>query len=250
MNKKAQGHVEVVISFVIFIGFLFFIFLVFNPFQQSANPKLVDFVFNKLDDRLSVEMSQVSFNLDIPQTQCFEILDVELFNDLNCRDNNLIVEVKSPSGIVQKINTNKIFNGFQIDFLPGAKFYTIYCAPDLEESSFSPSTCNVLNSDDYSLGIINDKKVWSESKLVELTQSYDQNYNGMKRDISGRDDFGLSLLLPDSDVDIASFGGVEIKMPAEDKNIQGVNVFVNVIPVDVLGKDAKISRYKAKISVW
>ena len=48
-NKAGQQHLEVIISFAIFIGFLIFLFIIFNPFKAPSDPKISDTVFINLE---------------------------------------------------------------------------------------------------------------------------------------------------------------------------------------------------------
>ncbi|MBS3100477.1 hypothetical protein J4463_04690, partial [Candidatus Pacearchaeota archaeon] len=52
-SKKALGHVEVVVSFIIFIGFVTFLFVIFNPFKQSNGANAAENVFNALEQNLT-----------------------------------------------------------------------------------------------------------------------------------------------------------------------------------------------------
>lgn len=238
MNKKAQGtHIEIVISFVIFIGFLLFLIVVFNPLQQTENPKMVDFIFNDLNKEMSVERGKVSFsNKSAISGNCFSLQSSELIEDLNCSQNDIVVKHKTSSGFSQ-VDASVSDDRINISDDEGG-FYTIYCAPGLDESSFSDSCDSV----DFSLGIIKKRKIWSEEKLVDLKD----NFGRYKSRISDKD-FGFELIGKNSE-EVKKLGGDFINVSSGKPD--SVSVFAKTFPIEVLRNNASVERYKARVFVW
>ncbi|MEA3329728.1 MAG: hypothetical protein U9Q06_03210 [Nanoarchaeota archaeon] len=249
MENKAQVHVEMILSFVIFVGLVFFLFLVFQPFKQSSNPQLADFVFNKLDNKIAIEMRRVSVGLDVVPPGCFEVSG--LVEDLGCGipGNELVVWYRDLGGIMKKGNAEVVGNNVHVGFSSPSLFYEITCASGLTNSPASGS-CSPVS---LTLGIIVDKMVWSEQTLIDFKTEYgvydSLGYKNLKKDISGKDDFGLEIFEAEGDEVLVVFSGGKIEL-GPDKFPQGLNVYAKVFPVEVLMKTGEVKRYLAKISVW
>jgi hypothetical protein len=59
-RNKAQGHLEIILSFVIFMGFLGFLFIFFNPFARTSKVSLVDSVQEKIIENVTIEIGKIS----------------------------------------------------------------------------------------------------------------------------------------------------------------------------------------------
>ena len=143
MNKAGTGHVEVIISFVLFIGFLAFILITFNPLKGPPNPAIVNSVYNVLEDNLSVELNKVSINLnDITGQSCFILKDSgNLISDLKCNNNNIFVKDQDNNRKYAEIVSNKIVSALN----PSKNFYTIYCSDEIDPITGNfenPNLCN------------------------------------------------------------------------------------------------------------
>ena len=96
-NKKAKGHVEAILSFVIFVGFLLFILTIFNPLRSSGKANLIDSVLINMEEQLKTEISSMSFSLtldgldkvEMSTENCFSI---EAINELECGNRKIIVK--------------------------------------------------------------------------------------------------------------------------------------------------------------
>ena len=178
-GKKGAGHVEMIISFVIFIGFLIFLFVMFNPFQKPADNSDVDAVYIKLEEAMEVELTSVSVNIKTltePTKTCSAIIDSELIDDLNCDTLGVIVKKDGSTKISGNIEGNLI------NIQGGPGFYTILCAKDLITQSISG-----CSSADYTIGIINTKKMWAKSELTNFdiaTNKFADNYGFVVSDLN------------------------------------------------------------------
>jgi hypothetical protein len=251
-GRKGQTHVEMVLSFVIFLGFVLFLFFIFNPFQQTANPKLVDFAINKIENEVSVNLRSVGVKFerdsDTPPpdpvySNCFSLPAVDLVDDLGddefeCRGKNVVV--KNSEGVRVDASYDLATGNLLIEAKDVKNFFTIYCAEGLVQEGSLINCESVPNE----LTIVVEKKVWSEAKLVEFKSRYDSNYKDLRKKIVGRDDFGLRILEAGF-VDVTRGG---LNMPEEQP--KGLTVYAKTLPVQVMGDDAKVEQLKARVSVW
>jgi len=255
-GKIGAGHVEMVLSFVIFVGFLLFLFYIFNPFDLISNASLVDSVFFSMEENLSTEVSSISLSLSLEVVgtiaDCFKIPDfVDVVEDLGCDDDiNLIVKDKDGNIMESKSNSPSVSPNFWIE-LSGLtnnndkRFYTIYCSEEINDGS-TISVCNTqITETDYDLGILSNKQVWSRKNLNELASALDSSeveYDRLKDNfISKRNDFGFKLWdLDDTSVEELKFG-----VPTE-----GVRVDARTIPIDVIEADGTVKKMTLTVLVW
>ena len=61
LNNRAQGHVEIILSFVIFIGFLLFIFIFMNPFAKTKETShIMDNIQKSIINEISGDVGKLS----------------------------------------------------------------------------------------------------------------------------------------------------------------------------------------------
>jgi hypothetical protein len=242
-NKKGVGHVEIIVSFVIFIGFLLFLFVIFNPFKNNLGQDAADSAYLKLDEKLADNITILSININrsydlnlIESSGCFQI---DYIPDLGC-DGKMIV--KNASGSIINAKIDRILGKIIIEFsAPANRFYTIYCSDELNER-INVNSCVDIRRDDYALGIINNKKVWSTHLLNAFYNNYTTNYNQLREEIALQGtDFGFTI------TDIND----QLKFKALKEIPKGVNVVTSPrIPINLLDENATISSEVLNIAVW
>tara|TARA_Y100000310_G_scaffold47085_2_gene43675 strand:+ start:3383 stop:4165 length:783 start_codon:yes stop_codon:yes gene_type:complete len=252
-GRKGQTHVEMVLSFVIFLGFVLFLFFVFNPFQQTANPKLVDFAINKIENEVSVELRSIGVKFEsdpgIGFNNCFSLPAAALISDLGgdefeCRGENVVVK----NSLGERVDASYSGSNLSIENSGFENFFTIYCAEGLVYQPSSLTNCDFVPKE---LAIVVEKKVWSEAKLIEFKSRYDSNYNDLRKKIVGRDDFGLRILeagFVDMTHEVEGVEDGDLEMPTEQP--QGLTVYAKTFPVQVMDEDADVEQLKARVSVW
>jgi len=240
-NKKAVSHVEVIISFVIFIGFLVFLFAFLNPIKSK---KLSDNVLDKINreiiDFASVNYSYISFVLDdslfsfqdFINSNCFGI-EIELDNEVIVRDkNNNIVSAENDIGI------NRVY--ITKSSISNNKFYTIYASDIFSQQSLSG--CFELDEKDYNLGLLRKEKVLYLDKLINLKNLYESDYNNLKKrfDIPSSNDFGFS---------VREANGEEI-IKVIKKRVGKINVVAKDFPVQILNQSGAIKYVIMNVQAW
>ena len=60
MNNRAQGHIEIILSFLIFIGFLLFMFIFLNPFAKVETKDIIDNIKDSIINEISSEVGKLS----------------------------------------------------------------------------------------------------------------------------------------------------------------------------------------------
>lgn len=251
-GKKAVGHVETVLSFVIFIGFLAFLFAIFNPISSSQDAGVIDSVILKMEERLTTKVTTMSISLTgdglikVGTESCFSI---EAIDDLKC---NGEIVVKDRVGNNLKANLDgtsrfEIENYWALD--PDDKFYTIYCS---EEFIVDPTGSGCVSLDevdnagigDYKLGIIVERNPWAESKIGSFVASYISDYESLRIQIVPQgNDFGFLVW------DLNDLDGTPL-FEAIRKTSQGVRVDSKTIGIDVLDAQGNTIQRTLNVQVW
>ena len=89
-SKRAQGHIEVMLSFTIFVGFLLFIFIFLNPFAKTKSDQAINNVQEAIINEISDEVGKL--NIIVNQTSdCYDNTEVETYgnNFIEVQDSNL-----------------------------------------------------------------------------------------------------------------------------------------------------------------
>ena len=242
MNKAGTGHVEVIISFVLFIGFLAFILITFNPLKGPPNPAIVNSVYNVLEDNLSVELNKVSINLnDITGQSCFILKDSgNLISDLKCNNNNIFVKDQDNNRKYAEIVSNEIVSALN----PSKNFYTIYCSDEIDPITGNfenPNLCNEYEQNEYEVGIIVSNNYWSLKKITRLKNDYLSKYPSIKKEfIRETSDFGFIIwdLNQGKDFDVTQ------EVP------KGLDVISKTLPINIIDSDINITKHTITVMTW
>ncbi len=225
-SKRGISHIEVILSFLIFIGFVIFALYFFSPYESTrlVNSSLT-YVFNDLIEKTSVEVE--SYSLKLEEERVNEILEIEIKGVdaiKNVRvENNAGEEIPSKrDGDNVRIKLlDKIYTGFSgeegFGLIRFSEGITAYSPPsDLD---------GVVVNDISELGPANKINVISESKINTLKDKIETEYETVKSEfnIPGRVNFGFILKF-DSGGEIDALG----KVP------KGVEVFSNSKRVEIL----------------
>lgn len=242
-SKKGLSHVEVIISFFIFVGFVLFLFVIINPFKKNISDDVLNSALLNIDENLTTNISTVSINLNnsaditnIYSKGCFEI---DLFPAIDCNSNRNVI-VKDINGKILNANLDLIQHKLLISATTNS-FYTIYCSEEIIPQSLTQTDCPMLDSENYSLGIINFRSLWSNSKLLGFNQSYYNDYPNLKAQIVPQGtEFGLIV--------------TDINGNVYTKNLntipKGISVKSNTLPVDILYNNATTLTYAERVYVW
>ncbi len=189
-NNKAQSHVEMMLSFVIFIGALIFIFIFLNPFTKTGGGiSVIDDIQKNIIAEISSEIGKLSViggdgigNYDFP---------LEYGNNF--------IEVQ------ETLDPKKCNLYFSDDFSVGTK------------------TCQ-FNS--YTLGVYSKEKMIVWDKIISLKQDYDTGYSGLKSKLGTSKDFSFSFKnIGGGEITALSVS----KNPPSGVNVESKNIPLRVI---------------------
>jgi hypothetical protein len=156
LNNRAQAHVEVILSFIIFIGALIFIFVFLNPFAETEEKvSVADKTGNIIIEEMSSEIGKLS-----------------VIGDSGIGDYNLPSEYGNNFVEVQETAIPLKCNVYFSDDFSGNK------------------NCQ-FNT--YTLGVYTKETMVVWNKVILLKQGYETDYQGLKSNLGISDDFVFSF---------------------------------------------------------
>ena len=184
-SKKAQGHVEMILSFAIFVGFVFVMFIFMNPAKEKTTSYAgLDTAETIVLDNLSTNFQYIALILvnPRPNLNCFAVNNPFNFSEnvLAIDENNNVVnsynQVISPQKIYIK-PTNK-----------NSRLYKLYFSNDFADyPEYGP--CDDLNPVNYTFGVLTKEKLVLFEKLAGFQEIYEENYKQLKSDLKITEDF-------------------------------------------------------------
>jgi hypothetical protein len=228
-GKKSQGNIELVLSFVIFVGFILVMLVFLNPMKNSATSySSLDNIHNKIMNNISLEFDSLAIRINSGiYGDCFQI-------NLNGAGALGKVMALSSNNFILKANKN---NEEIIFEKTSDYFYIFYFSDSFNESPEILSKCVILNSKNYSLGLLNQEKRVLIENLENLNNSYSSDYSGLKNSIGIREDFDFSvfnstsMIFDTSNIHKMKTGNVvsrDIPIKAINKNAEDIDIILRI----------------------
>ena len=156
-SKLSQGHIEMILSFVLFLGALIVLFIFVNPFAKTEEVSIIGGIQSKIISEVSLEIGKISAIPNIGSS-CYDFTENEY-----------------PGNYMEK----------QVD----SRKYDIYFGEIF--NNFTPNRgCGV---DQYSIGTYSSEKMIAYNKIEELVLNYNADYEGLKRNLGITSDFSFSF---------------------------------------------------------
>jgi len=244
--KKGLTHVEVVISFVMFILFLVLILSLMKPLRKTEDKSyLIGNVERMVKEKTTVDVIRITI-----------AIENETFNELEQMSNGICIEINLTEFGINTTNKKirveadnspvnaSISDGLATINFGNAKLYEIYLSENLSEI---PPSCQITLDmsqfsylSNFTIGLITEVSMLSREKLEALKQEYETNYSKLKEEFSIRGDFNI-LFVNTTKHEIAR---MERNAPST------INIFAKEFPVEIIDKEARIQSGIMKIRVW
>lgn len=181
MEKRGLGHIEIVLSFILFIAAVFVIFYFFNPGKTTtiANPSLQQ-AMKGISENLSVDLAKYSLKLNGGAIGIESIIGILIKN----ASQNSKVRAQSYSGERLNASSQQVpGSSDRIVYLQwaGEEFVYLLFSDDFNENL--PIQNINPNPDYYKIGSFNSERILSEKRLFGLNESYYSNYAGVKNSL-------------------------------------------------------------------
>ncbi|MCX6748199.1 MAG: hypothetical protein NT076_01195 [Candidatus Pacearchaeota archaeon] len=221
-NKKAASHIEVILSFVIFLGFLIFLLAMFNPFSSSTRGNNLDYVERAIRNSTETELEFVTISFDDATEDCI-YLNYSLKSKIYAKNESFSeIRAKNENGMLY-------LEG-------GGRFFYLYSSPEFEELDVSIDECN-KEIEGYRIGLYRNYSVISFDKLNLLTNEYKLNYPELKSKLRIKGEFAFG---------VRDTSGNEILLA----NNQGKNVYARDVPIQLVYKDGTLKYAIMNIQTW
>ena len=219
MNKRSQSHVEMIISFLLFIGVVILLFIFLNPVSQPESKTLImDNVKKILIQNMSLNIGKLSIiTNETGVNECYD------FNSGDYSEN-------SPEDSPRKY----------IEIAEAPRKYTIIFSEGFSNNN-APKKMENCNSGSYILGSYSEEKIIVYEKVISIKKSYNSIYSSLKRLLGISNDFSFGF---------RDFNGNEISELSVSKNVSSTERKSEDIPVRVINSSGSIQELILNIKAW
>jgi hypothetical protein len=232
-EKKAQGHLELVLSMVIFVGFLLAIFIFLNPVKkQDISYVSLEKVQEKIISNVTINYRSIALVLNanlLLATPCFLVK-----NKIHMLETPL-VKTSSEAILQSYLNSTNI----AIQYNPGENFYHLYFSENFNSYTLNPSTCRVLEDSNYSFGALSYESSILFENLLALDAAYMDSYSRVVDTLKLEDEFEFgiydinkSVIREDTyqkhKIKTSNVLSRDILLKSIDKNVTQVDLFMNL----------------------
>ncbi len=212
---RAQGHVEIILSMVLFVGFLIFIFIFMNPFLKTKQEPVIIDIQEEIISEISSEIGVLS----------------------------VIVNSSDDCYSLDNVNDEYGDNFIEVQDLKNPRRYIIYYGDFFDDQKRGKISCTLSKeSRNFSLGLYTKESIIVEEKIKDLKERYETDYSGLKQALEVRDFLFNFRDMDEERVDEWSI--VNKKIP------ENVDVVSKDIPIRVMDNKAEIYEMILNIKVW
>lgn len=228
-GKRGQGHVEVIISFSLFISFVMFMLFFFRPVLRSGDISLNN-VENTLKRNLTTNLD--FFSMKIP--------DPSGGRPCVCFDNPYPGGITG--GVIAKNVESQIIGSWRdggeicIEHEGGIFFY-VYSSEEFENIIDSQS-CDILVGEQE--GLLRSLDPISNSYLTKLKTGYEGDYNQLRASLRLTQDFRIDIF----DSEAQPIFHLERSTPL------GRPVYSRDVPVEVINVDGELIYGIMRVYAW
>ncbi len=231
-RKKGASHVEIVISFILFVSFVLFAIYFFKPVNSDrVVDTTLDYTYREVikNASSSLEIHNVKLNRATPEgaQNNYWVIDLDYVEDFK-------VVAFDPSG--NRVNAEYGSGKITLE-TSSADFVELRLNEDLEE--MGPGGGN-SGTNSYELGSHISKNILTEKKLLLLNQTYFENYDSLKEqfNLPRRANFGFE------------FSGGDLEISARKEIPENFEVFRSLKKAEVLTEDGEIILGDLIILIW
>jgi hypothetical protein len=222
-KNRRGSHVEVIISFIIFVTFILFIFSIVEPSISTQKDKknMFEGVDLKIIGEVSSNMTTITVNFGGGSGGCVDL------DNLNI-GKNIVVKDAYGEGVSSSADDNSL----EINGESGETFFKIYYSEEFDE--LDGSGCSPTS---YDLGLTKTSKYIFQKKVMELIS---RDYETLKTEfnISEGVDFGYGIILSN---------GTTIETNQEQLP---TNVYIRETPIEYVDLDGNILEGYLKTRIW
>jgi hypothetical protein len=209
-NTRGQGHVEMILSFVLFVGALIVLFIFINPFAKTEEVSVIEGIQERIIDEISLEIGRLSAIVENEAIDCYSLSGLSY-----------------GANYIEKQDSNNL------------RKYDIYFSDNFGPGSIS---CAGLAGTSYSLGTYSIEKMIGYNKTEDLVTDYNEDYEVLKQELGITSEFVFSFT--------NLLGVVDSDLAVSKQPPTGVNVEAKEFPVRVIDNNADIQELILNIRAW
>jgi len=243
-TKKGISHLEMILSFVIFISFLIFLFIIFpvrNTEQGKAGLEAAETgILNFTDARitsLGVGLNDTAIEKIIDKKNCFCFETGLDIGKVIVKDD---ADKSANATAISKIKDGKI-DGSKVCINGTEKFYQIYYSTYFTEKAFLIDCFTITQEYGLKIGILSDYRALSYDRINSLNTSYYSDYNKLLTQFSMPKDSNFGFIITD-------MNGKEIFRVMKEKTGGGVNA--RNIPIQIAYTNGTFQEVILNIQSW
>jgi hypothetical protein len=231
-KKGISGHIELILSFLIFITFVVFLLIFVNPIKKTnTTTYYLDLTESAIMDNIKTNLTTFSVTLPSNALACFCIPYPS-----PGADKKLIV--KNDKGEI----VTATYIGGNICINGGNRFHKIYFSEEFEEVPVAcdPAT-NTLAEGTYTIGVLNEYDKVSGKALSNLNEDYNDDYANLKINLAIPGDFNIIVNLTDNGEYLA-YGKTQ-----EPKNAE---IMAREIPIEIINSTGGFIPAVMNLQAW
>lgn len=195
--KKGALHIEMIISFILFVTFIFFILVYIKPYKQTMLPdSIILGIHDSFEKSASTNLTTIFFKLN-PSIAYFDCYSLNM-NNIDSGSNSIARLITG--GLI-----GSIFSSNNLKFAhPPEKYFKVYLSPDLDQDT-TPISCSnpaLINSQNYTIGSLDKIKIISFKNIESMKENYTAHYNELKKQLGVPANFDFAIYANPSDSDI------------------------------------------------
>lgn len=247
VKSRRGSHIDIVISFVIFIVFLGFLYSIISPAKVQENKEaILNYLETEIKDKLSANL--ISSSINIPGDYTWDCFQVE--HTINFEEGlNVIVKDENEIPIRFGLIDTPDKKYLRIDGTPNKKSFKIYYSEEKFEDfplnsegcTFAPNTYHLETEDNpiKQVGLVRTEKYIFETKVEKVFKD-DDSYKEVKE----------SLNLPYGSEFSFNFTFNDGTSVAWENKKVSTNTYAREIPVQYINEEANITLGYLNIKVW
>jgi len=224
-RKKGQGHIEMIMSFTLFLGFIITMLVFFRPAVKSRGVTLT-LVEGNIIENLSTQVYFFSVKASNPNCFCFS-------NPYEA-EGNVIIFDSSANVLGGWVSGDRICIERS-----SSNFFYVYMSDEFKSSS---GTCNnVITVDaENDVGLLRTITAVSNSSLWNFKQEYDQNYTKLQERMGMSYDFRFIVFNSEH----------EQVMELQRKIPLGKPVYSRDKPVEIVYENGEVEESIIRFYAW
>lgn len=236
---KRGSHVEMIISFSMFILFISAVFIMIEPTIKDKGDKttiinsLKEIILNNVSSNVTLTLIKIHSSYN-PSENCITLSEGGWKSGEN-------VVVKNT--LEQKVDSNYEDTSVDVAWTGEERFFRVYSSPEsLDPILLSSENCaNPSEGNDFFISFIHTEKYPFESRLFELNSIYSSSYEELKTSlgIPKEEEFAFFFINSTGDTSISS-----------EKEAKSRNVYYREFPLIYVDNHSNIDSGVLRISVW